>query len=196
MCSFGTFFSPESGVCDTVSKGLCDQGNVSIQIPNIYPIDLLTLNCMYIIFLEFWYLYSDGHTKFHFYIWHGRHFIHSNSWHLLTDPCLQNQRDYTYPSNFNCRSFYQCSKNGRSVPMCCRDFYRFDFQLQECTPDASCNISCNRREGQINYQLSADELMKTDPFGNEMYLFCTTVRFVFVFFLHYLQVCHFSFNIF
>ena len=37
MCSFGTFFSPESGVCDTVSKGLCDQGNVSIQIPNIYP---------------------------------------------------------------------------------------------------------------------------------------------------------------
>lgn len=27
MCSFGTFFSAASGVCDTVSKGLCDEGN-------------------------------------------------------------------------------------------------------------------------------------------------------------------------
>lgn len=27
MCSFGTFFSSESGVCDTVAKGLCDKGD-------------------------------------------------------------------------------------------------------------------------------------------------------------------------
>lgn len=27
MCSFGTFFSAESGVCDTVAKGLCDKGD-------------------------------------------------------------------------------------------------------------------------------------------------------------------------
>lgn len=105
MCSFGTFFSAESGVCDTVAKGLCDK-----------------------------------------------------------DPCLQKQRDYTYPSNFNCRSFYQCSKNGRSVPMCCRDFYRYDYDLQECTPDVSCNITCNQREGQEYYNLNADQLMKTDPY--------------------------------
>lgn len=105
MCSFGTFFSAASGVCDTVSKGLCDE-----------------------------------------------------------DPCLQKQRDYTYPSNFNCRSFYQCNNKGRSVPMCCRDFYRYDYELQECTPDVSCNISCNQREGQEYYNLSADQLMATDPY--------------------------------
>lgn len=84
----------------------------------------------------------------------------------FADPCLQKQRDYTYPSNFNCRSFYQCSKNGRSVPMCCRDFYRYDYDLQECTPDVSCNITCNQREGQEYYNLNADQLMKTDPYGN------------------------------
>lgn len=97
------------------------------------------------------------------------HRIHNHKSHVLSfaDPCLQKQRDYTYPSNFNCRSFYQCSKNGRSVPMCCRDFYRFDYNLQECTPDVSCNISCNQREGQEYYNLSADQLMKTDPYGKK-----------------------------
>ncbi|XP_048754487.1 uncharacterized protein LOC125665731 isoform X3 [Ostrea edulis] len=107
MCSFGTFYSPASGVCDTVSKGLCD-----------------------------------------------------------ADPCLSRTvgEDYSYPSNFNCRSFYQCSKSGRSVPMCCRDNYRYDYDTQQCRPDKSCNISCSQREGQEYYNDYNDQMQKTDPY--------------------------------
>lgn len=36
MCSFGTFFSAESGVCDTVAKGLCDKGDKTKTDVNDY----------------------------------------------------------------------------------------------------------------------------------------------------------------
>lgn len=86
---------------------------------------------------------------------------------MFTDPCLSRTvgEDYSYPSNFNCRSFYQCSKSGRSVPMCCRDNYRYDYDTQQCRPDKSCNISCSQREGQEYYNDYNDQMQKTDPYG-------------------------------
>ncbi|XP_062608391.1 uncharacterized protein LOC134270217 [Saccostrea cucullata] len=105
MCSFGTCFNPAAGVCDTMSKGLCDN-----------------------------------------------------------DPCARFEMGYTYPSMFNCRSFYQCNRAGRSVPMCCADDFRYDDITKECVLDRSCNISCSQREGQDYSRLSQEQLMRTDPY--------------------------------
>ncbi|XP_061179521.1 uncharacterized protein LOC133188155 [Saccostrea echinata] len=105
MCSFGTCFNPGAGVCDTMSKGLCDN-----------------------------------------------------------DPCARFDMGYTYPSRFNCRSFYQCNRAGRSVPMCCADDFRYDDIAKECVLDRSCNISCSQREGQDYSRLSQEQLMRTDPY--------------------------------
>lgn len=53
---------------------------------------------------------------------------------------------FTYPSDYNCRSFYRCSNTGTSVPMCCNAFYKYDHATGSCQPDSSCSIDCTKRE--------------------------------------------------
>ncbi|XP_061179522.1 uncharacterized protein LOC133188156 [Saccostrea echinata] len=63
-----------------------------------------------------------------------------------TDPCLFHPPRYTYPSEYNCRSFYRCSNNRKSIPMCCRAFFKYDHRTGSCQPDNGCSIECTKRQ--------------------------------------------------
>ena len=52
----------------------------------------------------------------------------------------------TYPSHFNCRTFYKCNKNRQSLPMCCNKGYAYDHNVQGCAPDPYCKLHCAERE--------------------------------------------------
>nr|XP_022304452.1 uncharacterized protein LOC111111646 isoform X11 [Crassostrea virginica] len=63
-----------------------------------------------------------------------------------SDPCLMLPARSTYPSDFNCRSFYRCSGAGKSVPMCCNANFRYDHRTMSCQPDSRCTIGCLERQ--------------------------------------------------
>ncbi|XP_048750231.2 uncharacterized protein LOC125662088 [Ostrea edulis] len=57
------------------------------------------------------------------------------------DPCLTLTPGTTYPSNFNCRTYYVCSKGNRSLPKCCEEGNGF-LKSQGCTRSTSCKVEC------------------------------------------------------
>nr|XP_022304433.1 uncharacterized protein LOC111111636 [Crassostrea virginica] len=63
-----------------------------------------------------------------------------------SDPCLYMKYRSTYPSHFNCRTFYKCNKNRQSLPMCCNKGYAYDHNVQGCAPDPYCKLHCAERE--------------------------------------------------
>lgn len=77
-------------------------------------------------------------TLFHF---HASVFCAS-----FADPCLHSKYGTTYPSYFNCRTFYTCNRHQHSLPMCCNKGYSYNHQAQKCTPNPYCNVECAERE--------------------------------------------------
>eukprot|EP00105_Crassostrea_gigas_P024923 XP_011445343.1 PREDICTED: uncharacterized protein LOC105340823 [Crassostrea gigas] len=63
-----------------------------------------------------------------------------------SDPCLHSKYGTTYPSYFNCRTFYTCNRHQHSLPMCCNKGYAYNHQAQKCTPNPYCNVECAERE--------------------------------------------------
>ncbi|XP_062608390.1 uncharacterized protein LOC134270216 [Saccostrea cucullata] len=61
------------------------------------------------------------------------------------DPCKKMTPYATYSSGFNCRSYYECSKERRSVAMCCKNGYSYDPFKGRCVFDRSCDIGCASR---------------------------------------------------
>lgn len=64
----------------------------------------------------------------------------------FADPCLHSKYGTTYPSYFNCRTFYTCNRHQHSLPMCCNKGYSYNHQAQKCTPNPYCNVECAEKE--------------------------------------------------
>ncbi|XP_061180383.1 uncharacterized protein LOC133188924 [Saccostrea echinata] len=61
------------------------------------------------------------------------------------DPCKSMNPYATYSSGFNCRSYYECNKERRSVAMCCKNKYSYQPYKGRCVFDESCDIDCTSR---------------------------------------------------
>ncbi|XP_052682281.1 uncharacterized protein LOC128162900 isoform X14 [Crassostrea angulata] len=85
-----------------------------------------------------------------------------------SDPCRMLPARSTYPSDYNCRSFYRCSNTGNSVPMCCNALFKYDHRTMSCQPDSRCNIGC--RERQIIVSEPSIRLITVRPQGGECFL--------------------------
>ncbi|XP_062574447.1 fibropellin-1-like [Saccostrea cucullata] len=60
-----------------------------------------------------------------------------------SDPCLNLPADSTYPSEFNCRTFYMCNRNMQSIAMCCDLGYAYDPEVKNCTRSRYCSLECS-----------------------------------------------------
>lgn len=113
-------------------------GMTTISI-SILHLTLLTSvnNCLVSISFKSWYV------SFHLIL--RRFILHAPPQYVL-DPCRMLPPRSTYPSDYNCRSFYRCSNARNSVPMCCSALFRYDHRTMSCQPDSRCSIGCRERQ--------------------------------------------------
>lgn len=104
----------------------------------IHTVHLHVYNaCLVSNYFKAWYV------SFHLIIYYF--ILHAPPQSFL-DPCRMLPARSTYPSDYNCRSFYRCSNTGNSVPMCCNALFKYDHRTMSCQPDSRCNIGCRERQ--------------------------------------------------